>query len=655
MAHRYPPIGDYALIGDCHSAALIARDGSVDWFCPGRFDAPAVFCRLLDVARGGYFRTAPVGSFSVERRYDGPTNVLETTYSAQGGLVRATDLMPIHERTDDRQGYDVGTSHQLLRRLECLEGEVELALEFKPTFDYARADTRVAPRPGGGAVAHAGGQSLSLACPGITVKGDAGDRYFGRLRLRAGERCWIELGYATDGDENTEALRPERCEEQLAHTLHYWQTWAAKCTYRGPYRDLVLRSALVLKLLTYEPTGAVVAAPTTSLPEAIGGERNWDYRYAWLRDSSLILYALLTIGYGDEAADFTHWLERTIGADPTRRPQIMYGADGRWRLPEQCLDHLEGYQGSRPVRIGNAAAEQRQLDIFGEVLRAAALHYRLGNETPHEGQQARSTPSTAPSDEAWALLRELADRAADHWDEPGNGIWEVRGGPQPFLYGKLMCWSALDAALRLAQDFHLEAPRQHWQRTREEIRRAILEHGYDREVGAFTQALGSSALDATALVIPRVGFLPPTDARVRSTVDQIRRHLSRDGLIYRYRTQDGLAGGEGTFTLCSFWLVDALALGGRLDEAQALFERLISFTNDLGLLAEEIDPDTGEQLGNFPQGFSHLALIGAAVNLVKAARHGSEEQAQREGDRAHQASKAAAEPSDASRRPGAPA
>lgn len=636
----YAPISDYALVGDCHSAALIARDGSVDWFCPGRFDAPAVFCRLLDADNGGYLRTAPTGSFSVERRYRGLTNVLETTFSVEGGRVRATDLMPIHQRSSDRQGYDVGTSHRLLRRLECLEGEVELAVDFKPTFDYARAHTEVEPRKEGGAIAHAGGSYLTLACSGTNLESDGHGGLSGRLRLGAGKQCWVVLTHAQGPDRGEEALVPVRCEEQLARTLEYWENWAERCTYRGPYRDYVLRSALVLKLLTYEPTGAVVAAPTTSLPERLGGERNWDYRYTWLRDSSLIMYALLTIGYGNEAGDFIHWLEQAVGSNPTRTPQIMYGIDGRRQVPEQILDHLEGYRGSRPVRIGNAAADQRQLDIFGEVLRAAALHYRHESNA-HEGWNANGSAQHRPTDEVWDLLRELVDRAAEHWGESGSGIWEVRGGPQPFLYGKLMCWAALDCGLRLAREHGLQAPLDRWQRIREEIRRGILERGYDTDIGAFTQAFGSSTLDASALVIPRIGFLPPTDSRFQSTVEQIRRQLTRDGLVYRYRTQDGLAGGEGTFTLCTFWLVDALALGGRLDEARELFERTVGFANDLGLLAEEIDPENSEQLGNFPQGFSHLALIGAAVNLAKAARHGPEHQAETEGERAGRAGRAA--------------
>jgi alpha,alpha-trehalase len=627
----YPPISDYALVGDCHSAALIARDGSVDWFCPGRFDAPAVLCRLLDANRGGYLRTAPTGSFSPERRYRGPTNVLETVFSLNGGRVRATDLMPIHQRTADHQGYDVGTSHRLLRQIECLEGEVQIEVHFKPTFDYARGRTVLDVRAGAGAIARADGRYLTLACAEVDLVADGQGGVVGRFPMRTGEQRWVVLTHADDPDRAEEALLPARCDEQLARTLRYWEAWADKCTYRGPYRDQVLRSALVLKLLIYEPTGAVVAAPTTSLPENLGGERNWDYRYTWLRDSSLIMYALLTIGYEQEAADFIHWLEQTVGSDPTHRPQIMYGIDGRPKLPEQILDHLEGYRGSRPVRIGNAAADQRQLDIFGEVLRAAALHYRHGG--------ARST--VPPSDDVWNLLRDLAEQAAEHWNEAGSGMWEVRGSAQPFLYGKLMCWAALDAGLGIADEHGLEAPLDHWRDTRDQIRQAILEKGYDAHLAAFTQAFGSSTLDAGALVIPRVGFLPPTDPRVRSTVDRIRRRLTKNGLVYRYRTSDGMAGGEGTFTLCTFWLVEALALGGRLDEAHELFEWVVGYANDLGLLAEEINPDTAEQLGNFPQGFSHMALIGAAVNLAKAAGHGPEQQAETESERADGARSAA--------------
>jgi GH15 family glucan-1,4-alpha-glucosidase len=609
------------LIGDCHTAALVSSTGSIDWLCPDRFDAPAVFCRLLDWRRGGFFSVAPVGPFSTSRRYVGETNVLETTFSGASGSMRLVDLMPVHPRTTHRRGYDVGGSRRVLRLLEGLSGELEVEVAFKPTFDFARERTEIAVRPATGAIARAGGRYLALASRSVDLHTGPRAVVRGRLRLRAGEHRWLVLTSADDPDRAEEALAPVSCDDQLARTVEYWQGWSRRCTYRGRYRAQVLRSALVLKLLTYEPTGALVAAPTTSLPEEIGGQRNWDYRFTWLRDASLTLYALLTIGYTEEAADFLEWLEQSLGSDPTRAPQIMYGIDGRRELPEHILDHLEGYRRSRPVRIGNAAADQRQFDIYGDVLRAAALQY-----SPPVARHA-------PSQEAWAVLRDLVQRAADNWDQAGNGIWEVRGGPQPFLYGRLMCWAALQAGERLATTYGLEAPLEAWRTVREEVRQAILEHGYDPELGAFTQAAGSSTLDASSLIIPRIGFLPPTDPRVQSTIEAIRKHLTGNGLVYRYRSPDGLPGREGAFTMCTFWLVDALALSGRTDEARALFEQVLDDANDVGLLAEEIDPETGELLGNFPQGFSHLALIGAAVNLAKVERRGAERQPKTEAER----------------------
>ena len=640
---RYPPISAYAVIGDCHSAALISRAGSVDWYCPGRFDAPAVFCRLLDAEKGGYLSIAPIGSCSVARRYRGPTNVLETTFTAGESRVRVTDLMPIRQRTSGRRGEDVGAANRLLRLVEGLGGDGELELRFRPSFDYARAAAELRPSPGVGVVAEAAGRYLTLACPGFEPGPDGAGGLRGRLRLRAGERRWVVLTDSADPERARAALAPGNCAEELARTLDYWERWAASCTYRGPYREEVVRSALVLKLLTYEPTGAVVAAPTTSLPELIGGERNWDYRYTWLRDAALILYALMTVGYGEEASDFFEWLDRAAAAGAGRPPRILYTIDGGSDLPELTLEHLEGYRGSRPVRVGNAAVEQEQLDIFGEVLRAAYLHYRRGGDTREAGQTGVPEERRRPPEETWALLRGLVGQAAERWQEPGHGIWEVRGGPRPFLYGKLMCWAALDCGIRLAKEHGLDAPLDRWRRTRDAIRRAILERGFDARRRAFTQAFGSTALDAGALAIPRIGFLPATDPRVRSTVERIRTELTRGGLVYRYRTDDGLPGDEATFALCTFWLVDALALGSRLDEAHDLFDRVLGHANDVGLLAEEIDPESGALLGNFPQGFSHLALIGSAVNLAKAAKHGAEDRPETEAERAGRAHRAAKE------------
>ena len=611
----YRPIGDYALIGDCQSAALVSREGSIDWWCPVRFDAPAAFCRLLDRHRGGYWHVrAADNGFRVERAYRGDTNVLETTWTMASGRARVTDLFVVQPRSSEPQGYDVSASQQILRMVEGLDGELDLNVEFKPTFDFARARSVLTVHGGGeAALATANGAYLVLACPGVTLQSD-GERLWARLHVSKGDSRWLVLTYANDPDAAHEAFRPTACNEQLTRTLEYWNRWAKDCQYRGPYRAAVLRSALVLKLLTYERTGAVVAAPTTSLPEEIGGIRNWDYRYSWLRDASLVLYALMTIGFDSEAADFMHWLERTIGDDPGERPQIMYGIDGRRTLDEEVLDHLEGYRGSQPVRAGNAAYMQRQLDIHGEVMRAAALHYR----------------HTPPAPRAWRVLRQLTEVAAAHWTENGSGIWEQRGRPQAFLYGKVMCWTALDTAIDLTRRYSLDGPVAQWESVAHAIREAVLAQGFNARVGAFTQSFGSRVVDASALVIPRVGLLAADDPRMQSTIDQVQRLLLRDGLVYRYRAADGLDGDEGAFTLCAFWLVDALSLQGRVAEARSLFESVLRRTNDLGLLGEEIDVRTGEQLGNFPQGFSHAALIGAAANLERASRRGPEPGAVRE-------------------------
>jgi GH15 family glucan-1,4-alpha-glucosidase len=591
-----------------------------------------VFCRLLDAEKGGYLRLAPTGAYTVSRRYRGHTNVLETTFTFDGGQVRVTDLMPIYRRRSGHQGHDVGTAHRILRRIEALGGAADLALSFRPTFDYARAVTTVTGVGGQGALARAGDHYLALGCADVALEPDGRGGLSGHLRLPPGEPRWVTLTYAETPDAARAALAPADGERALARTLRYWERWAAECACAGPYRDQVLRSALTLKLLTFEPTGAVVAAPTTSLPEQIGGPRNWDYRFTWLRDSSLILYALMSVGHQEEAHDFIQWLKRTVQRDPSAALQIMYTIDGQRDLPELTLNALDGYCGSRPVRVGNAAAGQRQLDIYGEVLNAAAVHY-LGDveRDPASGQASR--PRRPPPRSTWTLLRRLVEQAAAHWQQPDNGIWEVRGGPQPFLYSRLLCWAALDSGVRLASAFALPAPLARWQRTRDAIRAAVLDQGFNTHLGAFTQAFGTTALDASALAIPRIGFLPATDPRVQSTVERIRTDLTRNGLVYRYRTADGLAGDEATFAMCTFWLVDSLALGGRLDDAHQLFEHTVGFANDVGLLAEEIDPATGALLGNFPQGFTHLALIRSAVNLAKATEHGPEHTAHTEAER----------------------
>lgn len=597
----YRPIEDYGLIGDTHSAALIASNGSIDWCCWPRFDSPAVFCRLLDAQHGGWCRVGPVGQYDTSRSYLGDSNVLATTFRTGTGRCRVTDLMPIRQDAADHRAVDANADHRILRLIEGVSGEVELEIGFRPTFDYARAATTVSPCDGG-AVARAGDESLVLACP-IPVEADASGVVGGRATVSTGDRFWISLTYRATAEPELPSCQDADADHELARTLDYWRAWLAGCTYDGPYHEQVRRSALVLKLLTFGPSGALIAAPTTSLPEVIGGVRNWDYRYTWLRDSSLILYALHEIGYHQESMNFFRWLEN-LSTSCRGDLQIMYTIDGGNPLPEQSLDYLEGYRQSHPVRIGNAAVGQRQLDIYGEVL--ATMDFC----------QARMGHPIHP--DLWEMLRDLADQAAARWQEPDQGIWEVRGRPKHYLFSKLGCWMALDRAIRLARRLGLLADMGGWHREREAIRNAILTEGYDGTVGAFTQVLGEPVLDASALVIPLLGFLPSTDPRVHSTVARIQEQLTAHSLVYRYQTSDGLPGGEAALALCSFWLVDNLALDGRVDEARTLFERVTGYANDLGLLSEQIDPVSGELLGNYPQGYTHLALIRSALNIAKA-------------------------------------
>jgi GH15 family glucan-1,4-alpha-glucosidase len=640
----YQPIADYAIIGDCHTAALVSRSGSLDWYCPGRFDAPAVFCRLLDATKGGFFSLAPVAGFSAERHYSGHTNILETVFTVSQSKVRITDFMPVHQRIAFRHGYDVGTSRRILRLVEGLSGETEIEVCFLPTFDYARDGTEVEVRQSLGAFARKDGRYLSLTCPGSELEfhKDGRSALCSRFIVSLGDRRWLVLTEADDPDRITELPSPTQCEQQLMRTRHYWERWAEQCTYRGPYRDEVLRSALTLKLLTYEPTGAIVAAPTTSLPEEIGGVRNWDYRYAWVRDSALILYALMNIGYREEAADFFEWLQETHHNDPSPDLQVLYSIDGRRELSESTLDHFEGYERSRPVRVGNAAANQLQLDIYGEALTAAHLYFTSGI-----GKRERGAPELSRRERLlehdWPLLCGLVDQAARQWRKPDNGIWEVRGGLRPFLYSRLMCWAAIDRGIRLARESSLSAPLDNWVGTERAIRQAILADGFNRDIGAFTQAFGSTTLDASALLIPRAGFLPATDPRVQSTIEAVKSQLTKNGLVYRYRSEDGLPGTEGIFLTCSFWLIDALAFNGRIDEAHELFDQVSGYANRLGLFSEEIDVEGRKLLGNFPQGFTHMAQINAAINLAKVTKHGAEVLPETEAERAKRAGPAAAE------------
>lgn len=600
-ANPYPPIADHAIIGNMHTAALISSNGSLDWCCFPRFDSPAVFCKLLDARKGGEFCIKPIGNHTVSRSYVDATNVLCATYSQAGGKYRLTDFMPV--QCPDKPVEQSEVTSQILRRIEGISGQCEIEVEFRPTFDFVRTPTRLTLLPGK-VVAQGAFGVLVLHSTAHFQLSPQGDAAYAHIQINAGERLDFRLVYTRAEEKQSDEHADTDFDHSLADTLAYWRQWASRCTYQGPYRHLVQRSALVLKLLTYEPTGAIVAAPTTSLPEEMGGVRNWDYRYTWIRDSALVLHALMSIGYHPESMAFFNWIE-SLCIKCCGQLQIMYMVDGGTDLHEVTLSHLEGYQASSPVRTGNAAAQQKQLDIYGELLDAFLFCYENMQMPP-------------PGEKLWESLRFVADQAAAKWHEPDEGIWEVRSASRHYLYSKLQCWVALDRAIRLAEHGRLPADLKHWRNTCEAIRAAIISEGYDDELGAFVQAFGIKSLDASALAIPLVGFLPAEDQRVQSTVEKIKNDLTSGGLVYRYLSEDGVPGGEGIFALCTFWLIDNLLLLGRVEEARHLFEKVASHANDLGLFSEEFDPITGEMLGNFPQGFTHLALIRSAVNLVKA-------------------------------------
>ena len=581
---------DYGLIGDMQSAALVARSGAVDWLCLPRFDSASCFSALLGDEEHGRWLVSPAGEVrATSRRYRPGTLVLETDFETADGAVRVIDFMP-------RRGEG---PPRLMRIVEGLKGRVPMQMELAVRPDYASIVPWLEPAPDG-VVATAGpdafrlSTTLPLEIENGTVRADFVALEGGRERLAF---SW-NLSY---GEEPP----VEDADSALARTEAWWREWSGRCAYEGPYREVVLTSLIVLKAMTFEATGAVIAAPTTSLPEDIGGERNWDYRYCWLRDSVLALEALLATGYTEEALGFRDYLLRVGTGDP-RRIQIMYGLSGERRLTEFELDDLPGYEGSKPVRVGNAASEQFQLDVYGEVLGVAFLGTSVIGRVEKR---------------LWPRWRTVVEHVEAIWRQPDDGIWETRGPRRHFTHSKVMAWVVFDRAVRLSEQFALEAPLERWKQTREEIHQEVCEQGYDRERGTFTQYYGSKELDASVLNIPLVGFLPGTDERVTGTIDAISRELGRDGFVSRYstaETDDGLAGDEGQFLACSFWLVSALALNGRVDEARTLFERLLGLTNDLGLLAEEYDVKRRRQVGNFPQAFSHLTLIGAA-NAIAAA------------------------------------
>jgi GH15 family glucan-1,4-alpha-glucosidase len=604
------PIASYGLLADCNSAALVDREGSIDWLCLPRYDSDAVFARILD-PDAGHWSIRPAGAFASERRYVPGTLAIETTFTTDSGTVRLTDAMAFAE---GQRGHDLGyeAPHELLRSVEGVSGSVELVMELAPRPEYGLVKPLIRLEEGGARTFGAGRVALraeaALEVEHGTIRAT--------ITAAEGDRLGFSLRWAPA--ESREAPAPtaaERVRERIEDTIAAWRSWEAEHDiYEGPHKELVRLSSRVLKGLTYRPTGAIVAAPTTSLPETAGGERNWDYRFSWIRDSSLTIEALYIGACTDEAEEFVSFMTSSAGGRAGEGSlQIMYGIGGEHDLSERELPHLRGWRDSRPVRVGNGAWDQVQLDVYGELLNSIYLYReRIGELHP----------------EIQAFVADLADTAARRWKETDSGMWEMRGEPRHHLSSKLLCWTALDRAVRLAPQLGEHAKVAEWEAERERIREAILERGWSEQRRAYAQSFDSDELDAAQLLMPILGFLPATDERMRSTIEAIARDLTEDGLVLRYRNEeglnaDGLTGEEGTFVICSFWLVSCLAKAGELERAEALFDQLAAYANDLGLLAEEIDTANGEQLGNFPQAFSHIGLITAAWEIDKAREEGS--------------------------------
>jgi GH15 family glucan-1,4-alpha-glucosidase len=606
-----PGIGDHGIIGDLHTAALVSLDGSIDWLCLPDFDSPSLFASLLDAEKGGEFRISPaVERVTCKQFYWPDTNILVTRFLSPDGVGEITDYMPLGESESGPR------EHQIVRHLRVLRGEMPFHVDCRPAFNFARERHEVKPNGSDGVIFHAPTLRVQLATSVPLQVGEKGG-VRAQLALREGESAVFLLRMLTADRQPVAALDIEAEHALFSATANYWRRWVSHCTYHGRWREMVQRSALALKLLTCDATGALVAAPTCSLPEAIGGERNWDYRYTWIRDAAFTLYALLRIGFTEEAQKFMQWIEaRCHDLNPDGSLQTMYGLDGRHELKEEALDHLAGYRGSRPVRIGNDAYRQLQLDIYGALMDSVYLYNKYGNPISYE---------------LWRELRRLLNWVADNWRRDDCGIWEVRGGPQPFVYSKLMCWVALDRGVRLADKRSFPADRERWLKERDAIYEEVFTKGWSAKRRAFVQHYGSDALDSSTLIMPLVFFMSPADPRMLQTMDAIRQPLSRgglmaDSLVYRYDLReaaaDGLAGSEGTFNICTFWMVEALTRAGRvnpwrLDQARLVFEKMLGFANHLGLYSEETG-SCGEALGNFPQALTHLGLISAAFNLNRA-------------------------------------
>lgn len=604
----YQPISDYGIIGDLHTVALVGVNGSIDWFCAPAFDSPSVFAGILDDKKGGCFRINPCDSeYTANQHYLPETNVLVTRFLSEQGVAEVTDFMPVSSAGETK------AEHVLVRQVQGVRGSMHIEMVCEPAFNYAR-DSHSTELTSNGAKFESDSLRLGLTSSEDLQNTQQGVRV--EFVLEEGETAYFVLGVLRDNQGGPESFHELQVEHHFTETVRYWRSWIAKCTYTGRWREMVHRSALVLKLLTYAPTGAIIASPTTSLPEQMGGVRNWDYRYTWIRDAAFTVYGLMRIGFTEEARNFIGWLEkRCQELEPDGSLQIMYGLDGSHHLIEETLDHLEGYNGSSPVRIGNGAYQQLQLDIYGELMDAVYLYNKYGSPISYD---------------FWKHLRRLVDWVGENWQREDEGIWEVRGGRRHFVYSKMMCWVAVDRAIRLADKRSFPADRARWLSLRDEIYEDIMRNGWNEELSTFTQSYGGKFLDAANLMMPLVFFLSPTDPRAIKTLDAIDRTPSNGGLVsnslvYRYNpehTRDGITGEEGTFNMCTFWLVEAMARAGahhpeRLERARLIFEQMTGYANHLGLYSEEIGP-RGEALGNFPQAFTHLGLISAAFNLDRA-------------------------------------
>jgi GH15 family glucan-1,4-alpha-glucosidase len=591
----YLPIEDHGVIGDLHTAALVGVDGTIDWLCLPRFDAPSVFASILDDEKGGHFKLHPLFYTRSQQLYLPDTNVLLTRFLSPQGVAEILDFMPIEGTLDKR--------HSLVRGVRVIRGKMEFQVECRPAFDYARQKHEITVGKTG-AVFESAGMRLGLATT-VPLREGPNRSALARFILEEGGDTAFVLQELKEGEGPGDVPERFRFWDRLQQTLDYWRRWISGSTYQGRWREMVNRSALALKLMVYDPTGALVASPTMGLPETIGGERNWDYRYTWLRDAAFTLYALIRLGFNEEAHSFMGWV-RDVCRNSEGRLQPLYGIDGRAEVHEEELTHLSGYHNSRPVRLGNGAYGQLQLDLYGAMMDAAYLHNKHGVPLDYD---------------VWHNLLPIVDWLSENWHQPDEGIWEVRGGRRHFVSSKLLSWVALDRALRIARQRGLPAPEDRWTKQRNVIYDEIMQKGWSPERKSFVQYYGGEALDASLLLMPLVKFVGPTDPRWLATLDRIQQELTHDTLVYRYRVaeaaSDGFSSEEGSFSICSFWLVECLTRAGRLEEARLALEKMFSYANHLGLFAEEVG-SSGEALGNFPQAFTHLALISAAVHLDQA-------------------------------------